>query len=221
MKEIIAIFKGLFITFKHNLKNMFKNSFTIQYPQVKRILPERSRWALRLQRHEDGTERCIVCQLCAAICPSEAIHIEGDENPLENPIGKGQRYASVWMWDAGRCLYCGFCVEACPDEVIIMSDVYEMAAPTRDYLVWDKNKLFVPIGVKPKQAWMGFYRNINQLDGKPVQLPKMIHQKEEEVYSDKKREIKKFSDGERKYFMFLEGKYESFIDSNENREKQK
>lgn len=202
MREILAIFKGLYITLKHNLKNIFKNPFTIQYPDVKRRLPERARWALRLQRHEDGTERCIVCQLCAAICPSEAIYIEGDENPIDNPIGKGQRYAAVWMWDSGRCLYCGFCVEACPDEVIIMSDVYEMASPSRENMIWDKNKLFVPIGVKPKQAWMGFYRNINQLDGNPVSLPKQIHQKEEEVYAREKKERKRFY--ENKKFMFLE-----------------
>jgi len=54
MREILAIFKGLYITLKHNLKNIFKNQFTIQYPDIKRRLPERARWALRLQRHEDG-----------------------------------------------------------------------------------------------------------------------------------------------------------------------
>ncbi len=216
MEEFIAIFKGLFITFKHNIKNIFKNPFTVQYPDVKRQLPERARWALRLQRHEDGTERCIVCQLCAAICPSEAIHIEGDENPVSNPIGKGQRYASVWMWDAGRCLYCGFCVEACPDEVIIMSDVYEMASPTRKSMIWDKNKLFVPPGVMPKQAWMGFYRNRKQLDGKPVELPRIIHEKEEKVYAREQKEKKRFF--ENKAFMFLEEEYESIINSKQSKE---
>ncbi|MEO0218781.1 MAG: NADH-quinone oxidoreductase subunit I [candidate division WOR-3 bacterium] len=216
MREIFALFKGLYITFKHNIKNMFKNPFTVQYPDEKRLLPERARWILRLQRHEDGTERCIACQLCAAICPSEAIYIEGDENPVDNPIGKGQRYASVWMWDAGRCLYCGFCVEACPDEVIIMSDVYELATDKRKDLIFDKNKLFVPIGVMPKQAWMGFYRNKEQLDGKPVLLAKLVHEKEENVYAREKKEKKRFY--ENKKFMFLEGEYEDIINPKRSKE---
>jgi hypothetical protein len=54
---------------------------------------------------------------------------------------------------------------------------------------------------------MGFYRNINQLDGKPVSLPKQIHQKEEEVYAKEKKERKRFY--ENKKFMFLED--ENFI----------
>jgi NADH-quinone oxidoreductase subunit I len=190
IKGIFAIIRGMGITFKHMLMNIATNRFTVQYPKQKRVLPDRARWALSLQWHEDLTERCVGCQLCAAICPSEAIYIEGAVNPLDKPIGKGERYAMTWIWDATRCLYCGFCVEACPEEAIVMTKIYELATDRREDLIWYKARLYEAkreqFGEKPTSAWMGFYRRAKDM-GKPIELARIWHEQEEEYYKDSKK----------------------------------
>ncbi|MEO0179612.1 MAG: hypothetical protein ABIL61_07790, partial [candidate division WOR-3 bacterium] len=65
-------------------------------------------------------------------------------------------------------------------------------------------------------AWMGFYRNKEQLDGKPVLLAKLVHEKEENVYAREKKEKKRFY--ENKKFMFLEGEYEDIINPKRSKE---
>ncbi|NPB02974.1 MAG: NADH-quinone oxidoreductase subunit I [Thermotogae bacterium] len=166
VEGIKAILTGMGITFKHFLQNVANNKFTVQYPFQKKELPPRARWALGLQG------RCVACQLCEAICPTEAIYIEG--------VGKdgSNRTAGVWLWDSGRCMYCGLCVEACPEEVIVMTNLYELATDDRSNLVWNKQRLYKAkkevFGPKPTFAWMGFYRRLKDM-GKAITLPGGFH----------------------------------------------
>jgi len=159
LEGLKAILTGMAITFRHFVKNVANNKFTVQYPFQKKELPPRARWALGLQG------RCVACQLCEAICPTEAIYIEG--------VGKdgSNRTAGVWLWDAGRCMYCGLCVEACPEEVIVMTNLYELAVDDRTDMIWNKQKLYKAkkdvFGPKPTFAWMGFYRRLKDM-GTPV-----------------------------------------------------
>ena len=70
-----AIFKGMFITFKH----IFTRNPTIHYPEQKRAFSPVFRGLQILNRDEEGRENCTACGLCAVACPAEAITMEAAE----------------------------------------------------------------------------------------------------------------------------------------------
>ena len=57
---------------------------TIQYPHEKRALPNNYRGMLALLRYDDGTEKCVGCDLCEAACPSRVISVISAEVPGES-----------------------------------------------------------------------------------------------------------------------------------------
>ena len=63
---IPAIAEGLATTFRHFFKNTFskeKYTLTIQYPDEKVEYPQRFRGMHRLVPREDGTSRCVACNM--------------------------------------------------------------------------------------------------------------------------------------------------------------
>ncbi len=126
------------------LRHVFRPRFTLEYPEVKREQPPFFRGRHRLQRYADGLERCVGCALCAAVCPSEAIYLEAEENDPARPVSAGERYARVYEIHLLRCIFCGFCEEACPEDAIVMGPNYELATDSRQKLIATKEVLLDP-----------------------------------------------------------------------------
>lgn len=136
-KQIVAMLKGLLIV----LKYMFKRPVTIRYPEEKRKLPTRSRGRHYLTKWNDGQERCVGCELCAIVCPSQAIYVKPAENTEQDPHSHGERYASDFQINMLRCVFCGYCEEACPTGAIVLGNEYELSSYDRQSLIYTKEML--------------------------------------------------------------------------------
>jgi NADH-quinone oxidoreductase subunit I len=135
--------KGLAVTFR----NMFRRPVTIRYPEEIKPLPPRSHVGRhRLNRHENGLEKCIGCELCAWACPADAIYVQGADNEPGNPVSAGERYASVYQINYLRCIMCGLCVEACPTRALTLTSNFELSWETREDAIYEKEQLLQPPG---------------------------------------------------------------------------
>lgn len=148
-----AIVQGMGMTLRH----LFRKPVTFNYPNQKRPQSPRFRGIHRLQRHEDGLERCVGCGLCGVVCPSNAIYLEAAENTPEHRVSHGERYATVYQIDMLRCIFCGFCEEACPEDAVILGPNWEAASTGRGDFIYDKQRLLVPLELKddfrPGMTW--------------------------------------------------------------------
>lgn len=117
--------------------------FTIQYPEEKRLLPERFRYIpMLLWDTEKGEDRCTACGICAKVCPPQCIWIVRDSDADGKPV---TRPAEFYI-DVSICMSCSFCVEFCPFDAIKMNHDYELAVYDRyPQLVYDKEELTVPL----------------------------------------------------------------------------
>ena len=88
--------KGFGVTFKQ----IFKKPITQQYPEYKRPVYPRYRGRHRLNRHENGLEKCVGCSLCAAACPADCIRVVPAENTPDNRVSAGERYARTYRGQA-------------------------------------------------------------------------------------------------------------------------
>lgn len=139
-----AIATGMLTTLKH----LFRKQVTFNYPNVKRHQSVRFRGIHRLQRHEDGLERCVGCGLCSVVCPSDAIYLEAEENTPEHRVSHGERHARYYQIDMLRCIFCGFCEEACPEDAIVLGPNWEAANTNRNDFIYTKDRLLVPLEKK-------------------------------------------------------------------------
>jgi len=137
---VTTAWKGLSLTIRHlfasNAKrkvipasdnNYFKQlegTNTIQYPQQQLPVPEVGRYQLDVEMDD-----CIVCDLCAKICPVDCITI--DSIKATEVIGqtsdgsKKMLYAARFDIDMAKCMYCGLCTIVCPTECIVMTNQYD------------------------------------------------------------------------------------------------
>lgn len=132
LKDIKNLFVGLFTTAKH----LPRKEVTLQYPDERWPMPERSRGiVVLLSDKETGELNCTTCLLCERACPSAAIKIvyEKDE--------KKKRHLKDFIVDNTLCCFCGLCEEACNFAAIKMAGKYEFATWDREDLIWHTDKL--------------------------------------------------------------------------------
>jgi NADH-quinone oxidoreductase subunit I len=138
---LLGHLKGFWIPFS----KMFKKTLTVEYPEVKAPTAERFHGRHQLNRHPDGLEKCIGCELCAWACPADAIYVEGANNTPENQMSPGERYGKVYQINYLRCVFCGLCIEACPTRALTMTNEYELADESRAKLIFEKEDLLAPL----------------------------------------------------------------------------
>lgn len=131
---IPQILGGLVLT----LKQIFRPTFTRQYPEEKWTPPPAFRGRPVLVQRNDGTERCVACGLCSRVCPALAIEVQASETELEK-----ERYPVKFEINMVRCIFCGFCEEVCPEEAIVMSDEYILTFTSQEEAVFGKEKLLM------------------------------------------------------------------------------
>ena len=139
-KGITSTLKGLSITLRHlfashrkrellpasdvNYFKQLEGTNTIQYPHQKLPIPEVGRYQLDVEMDD-----CIVCDLCAKVCPVNCIDIESikaTEAIGQTSDGTTKRlYAAKFDIDMAKCMYCGLCTIVCPTECIVMTNQYD------------------------------------------------------------------------------------------------
>jgi len=140
IKGISTTLKGLSVTFRHlfashkkrellpasdnNYFKQLEGTNTIQYPHQKLPIPEVGRYQLDVEMDD-----CIVCDLCAKVCPVNCIDIESikaTEAIGQTSDGTTKRlYAAKFDIDMAKCMYCGLCTIVCPTECIVMTNQYD------------------------------------------------------------------------------------------------
>ena len=133
--------QGFGVTFA----TMFKKVTTEEYPDVPKVTKPRYHGRHVLNRHPDGLEKCVGCELCAWACPADAIYVEGGDNTEDERYSPGERYGRVYQINYLRCIFCGLCIEACPTRSLTMSNDFELADDDRRDLIYTKEQLMAPL----------------------------------------------------------------------------
>jgi NADH-quinone oxidoreductase subunit I len=139
--DVAALAGGL----KTTLSEFFKPVVTTEYPEDKTPRSERYRGRHYLRRYDNGLERCIGCELCAAACPVGCILVIAAENTEEKRVSPGERYAKTYEINMLRCIFCGYCEDACPVQAIVLGPEYELSDTSREKFIFTKEKLLEPL----------------------------------------------------------------------------
>jgi formate hydrogenlyase subunit 6/NADH:ubiquinone oxidoreductase subunit I len=133
IKDVAQGFYSLLAGMSVTIRYFVKPIVTVQYPRQK--LPMSEAWRGYPQfiiDPESHTHRCIACEMCSRICPSQLITVEGTKFP-----GEKQKRATKYVHEHQYCSLCGLCVEVCPTTALDFSKEYRLAGYRREDCVID------------------------------------------------------------------------------------
>ncbi|QIE01903.1 NADH-quinone oxidoreductase subunit NuoI [Buchnera aphidicola] len=137
LKNIIIGFYTQIRSLLMIISNIFSKPETRLYPEEKLNLAPRYRGRIILTRNLDGRERCVACNLCAAVCPVDCISLQKSEKI------DGRWYPKFFRINFSRCIFCGLCEEACPTAAIQLTPDIELSDFKRQDLVYEKEDLLI------------------------------------------------------------------------------
>jgi NADH-quinone oxidoreductase subunit I len=132
---ISTVYKGLTITTRYIFA---EKPVTIEYPEVREVLPENSR-----SRLYNDVENCIACNQCATACPVDCIYIASTRRSKEDPPLKTKDGTPIrlnltqYTIDTALCCYCGLCTTVCPTQCLTHTTDYEFSQYTLDSMKYN------------------------------------------------------------------------------------
>ena len=143
---------------------IFRKVTTEQYPFEPKVTKPRYHGRHVLNRHPDGLEKCVGCELCAWACPADAIYVEGGDNTEEERYSPGERYGRIYQINYARCILCGLCIEACPTRALTMTNEFELADSSRANLIYTKEQLLAGLEEGMVEAPHAMYPGTDEQD---------------------------------------------------------
>jgi len=113
------------------LERLRQGHRTSAFPRELPVLPDR----LRGRPVLDETKCPPDCQLCADVCPTDAI---------------GRNDSGHLQIDLGKCLFCTECVQACPPGAIQYTQEYRLAARRREDLLCSSQAMTLAAALEEK-----------------------------------------------------------------------
>lgn len=121
--------KGLVKGLSYTLKRLPQKKVTYAYPDVPLEMPNRFRGVQHFE-----PDKCIVCNQCVRVCPTDCITLTGKPNPDPE---KKVKVIDTYDINFEICILCDLCTEVCPTEAIVMTNNFELATYSRDELFKD------------------------------------------------------------------------------------
>lgn len=119
-----SLLAGMAVTIRYFVKPVV----TVQYPREKiQMSPAYRGYPQLIIDPETKTHRCIACEMCSRMCPSQLISVEGAKFPGEKQK-RGTKYVHAHYY----CSFCGLCIEVCPTTALEYSQEYRLAGFSRE-----------------------------------------------------------------------------------------
>ena len=132
-KEIVSGFWSLLAGMAVTIRYFVKPVVTVQYPRKKiQMSPAYRGYPQLIIDPESKTHRCIACEMCARMCPSQLITVEGAKFS-----GEKQKRATKYLHEHQYCSLCGLCTEVCPTSALEYSKEYRLVGFRREDAVLD------------------------------------------------------------------------------------
>lgn len=136
----------------NNYFKQLEGTNTIQYPHQKLPIPEVGRYQLDVEMDD-----CIVCDLCAKVCPVNCIDIEAikaTEAIGQTSDGTTKRlYAAKFDIDMAKCMYCGLCTIVCPTECIVMTNQYDKSVVEINELTYQFSEMTPEVAAEKRREF--------------------------------------------------------------------